>query len=413
MPISYWLRCNKNEEKMTDSNILDAAQHSKPWNASQKADVVLSLVALSQIILSTVQGVLIAVGMPEEMASTYRVYLSAISIIIGIPILLKRYFAMTIITYLVVLAVYSLHTVIFPATVDFWKAEAFKFTLPICIPTALSVISIKDRYIFYYYLKVVAYITGFLSLLYGLRVFLGIYDLGFSYNQGFGYMLLFPIIVLFYQRKWYSLLFAGILFMLLLLYGARAPLLSLAVFFVYVLVSQKKFTLLIALVVIMGVSIPILNSTLESYGLSSRTLELYLSGDLDADNGRDVIRDEVMKGVHQNPYGWGLFGDRVITHGENNAHSFIREILAEFGLFLGVPLLLLFLFELIRRFLRLKEGDRDIYMLFLCACFIPTLVSGSYLTSTNFAIFVGITILLPKYYRKKKSIYHNNIKMSI
>lgn len=397
---------------MMDSNILDAARHSKPWSSSQWTDVVLSLVALSQIVLSAVQGVFIAVGMPEEMASTYRVYLSAISIIVAVPFLLKRHFALTLITYLVVLAIYAMHSVAFPETIAFWKAEAFKFTLPICIPTALSVISIKDRYIFYYYLKIVAYITGFLSLLYGLRVFFGIYDLGFSYNQGFGYMLLFPIIVLFYQRKWYSLLFAAVLFFLLLLYGARAPLLSLAAFFVYVLISQKKYGLLITLIVLVGISIPIFTSTLESYGLSSRTLELYMTGNLNDDNGRDVIRDEVMKGIHQNPYGWGLFGDRVITHGDNYAHSFIREILADFGLFLGIPLLLLFLFELVRCYKKVKNGDRDLYMLFLCACFIPTLVSGSYLTSTNFAIFIGVMILLPNFYKRNKRVNTNTVGLN-
>ena len=382
---------------MKDSNILDIAQESKPWNGSQRIDAVLSLVALSQIVLSTVQGVLIAMGMPEEMASTYRVYMSAISIIVGVPFLLKRRFVLVIGTYLVVLAIYAVHTVAFPATVVFWKAEAFKFTLPICIPTALCIVSIKDRTIFFYYLKVIAYITGFLSLLYGLRVFLGIYDLGFSYNQGYGYMLLFPIIVLLYQKTWYSLLFAGVLFLLLLLYGARAPLLSLGVFFVYVLLRQKKYGLLIALAVLVAVAVPILYTTLESYGLSSRTLELYLSGNLDADNGRDVIREQVMKGAHQNPYGWGLFGDRVITHGENNAHSFIREILAEFGLYIGPLVLLFFFYQILRRFLKLKDGDKDMYMLFLCSCFIPTLVSGSYLTSSNLALFVGIMFLLPKY----------------
>lgn len=386
---------------MKDSNILDIAQYSKPWSNSQKIDAVLSLVALSQIVLSAVQGVFIAMGMPEEISSTYRVYLSAISIIVGVPFLLVRRLKLVFVTYLVALVIYMIHTVAFPATVKFWEDEAFKFTLPICIPTALCVVSIKDKNVFFYYLKVIAYITGLLSLIYGLRVFLGVYDLGFSYNQGFGYMLLFPIIVLFYQRKWYSLSFAAVLFLLLLLYGARAPLLSLGVFFVYVLLRQKRYGLLMALVVLVGIAIPILNSTLESYGLSSRTLELYMTGELDSDNGRDAIREEVMKGVHQNPYGWGLFGDRVITHGDNNAHSFIREILAEFGLFLGIPLLLFFFFDIIRRFLRVKNGDRDMYALFFCACFIPTLVSGSYLTSTNFALFVGIMFLLPRYAKSK------------
>lgn len=382
---------------MKDSNILDIAQESKPWNGSQRIDAVLSLVALSQIVLSAVQGVFIAMGMPEEMASNFRVFLSAISIIIGIPFLLIRKFKLVFVTYLLVLVIYMIHIVAFHATVKYWEAEAFKFTLPICIPTALCVVSIKDKNIFFYYLKVIAYITGVLSLLYGLLVFWGIYDLGFSYNQGFGYMLLFPIIVLFYQRKWYSLAFAAVLFLLLLLYGARAPLLSLGVFFIYILLRQKKYGLLIVLVVLVGIAIPIMNSTLESYGLSSRTLELYMNGELDSDNGRNVIREEVMKGVHQNPYGWGLFGDRVITHGENNAHSFIREIQAELGLYVGTLVLIFFFFQVLRRFLRVKGGNRDMYALFFCACFIPTLVSGSYLTSTNFAIFIGIMFLLPRY----------------
>lgn len=381
---------------MNDLNIIDIGQSSKPWTSSQKIDAVLSLVALSQIVLSALQGAFIAMGMPETVSTTFRVYLSAFFIIAGFPFLLKRRFKLVFITYLVAFVVYLIHIVAFPATVKFWEAEAFRFTLPICIPTALSIISIKDRYIFYYFLKVVAYITGFLSLLYGLKVFLGLYDLESSYNQGYGYMLLFPIIVLFYQRKWYSLAFATVLFLLLLLYGARAPLLSIGVYFIYVLFREKKYGLLFVLVVLAGIAIPILYSTLESYGLYSRALELYMAGELDSDNGRDVIKEQIMRGIHQNPYGWGLFGDRVITHGENYAHNFFREILAEFGLYIG-PLVLIFFFYLILTgFFKVKAGDKDMYVLFFCACFIPMLVSSSYLTDTNFAILIGVMFLLPK-----------------
>lgn len=386
---------------MNDSSILNLAQESKTWNRSQKIDAVLSVVALSQIVLSTLQGSFIALGMPEDTASFYRIILSALTIIISIPFLLKRNIVLVVVTYLIAFLVYIIHLIVFPATVEFWKAEAFRFTLPISVPIALCVILIEDKYIFYHYLKIVAYFTGFLSLIYGLRVFLGYYDLGFSYNQGYGYMLLFPIIVLFYQGKKFSLVFAAVLFLLLLLYGARGPLLSLVVFFSYVLISKKQYGYCLLLVAIAIIGLPVLDSILESYGLSSRTLDLYLSGNLDADNGRNAIKAEIMKGIEQNPYGWGLFGDRVITHGANNAHNFIREILCEFGLYLGTIVLLLFFFQILKRFLIVKGGDRDIFALFFCACFIPTLVSGSYLTSTNFAIFVGIMFLLPRYWSSK------------
>lgn len=388
---------------MAETSFLDLAKLSRPWCKSQKVDALLSIVALSQIVLSAIQGVLVAIRVPEEIASVYRVYLSAITIIIAIPFLLKRKPVLVIVTYLVALAIYFFHTVFFPGTVQFWKDEAFRFTLPICIPTVLCVVSIKDKSIFFYYLELIAYITGFFCLIYGATAFLGSYTLGanYDYNQGYGYMLLFPIIVLFYQKKWYSLLFSVILFVLLLLYGGRGPLLAILLFFAFVLVKQKRFVLIGILVALYFVGIPILASTAKSLGISSRMLELMVTGEMGQDNGRDAISEEIERGIQQNPYGWGLFGDRVITDGTNYAHNFILEVQAEFGLYIGILVLIIFGFEIIRRFFKLKGGDQDMFTLFLCACFVPMLFSGSYLTSTNFALFIGVMLLLPKYYKKR------------
>ena len=380
-------------------------QWKKPehWSISQKGDLVLSSCALSQILLGIVQGVLIAYGMDEKSSTLYRVVLSAIPVLIAFPILIKRKATLVVSIYFIIILIYAFHTIAFPSTIVYWHKEATRFTLPISVPCALCVIAVKEKQVFYYVLKLLAYISGFLCLLYGLSIYTGRYDIGFSYNQGIGYALLFPILVLFYDRKWYSLFFSAILMLICLLYGSRGPILSIGLFVVYYLFVKKKYFYMIALALFLLVGISFLESFIESQGLSSRTLELYLSGDLDNDNGRDVITAEIMKGINQRPLtGWGIFGDRVITGGANYAHSLIREIWAEFGLYLGTLILGLFAFKIIKTFLKLQGVDRDMFSLFLFACVAPVLVSGSYLTNTNFAVFIGVMYMLSP---NKKRLY--------
>ena len=396
---------------MTHSQVLEYANQTKHWTKSQKEDALLSVVALSQLLFGIIQGVMIAMGMNKDASTTYRVYMSAFSIILSVPLLFKRNSLLLIITYVVGLAIYFFHAVFFPDTMQYWIKEAFRFTFPICIPTAICVVSIRDKYVFYHILKIITYISGFLCILYCARIISGAYDLGFSYNQGIGYLLLFPILVLFYQNKWYSLLFAGVLFLLFLIYGSRAPLISLGLFFVYVFIREKKYTLLIVLVCFIFAFIPLLASFLESQGFSSRTLDLYLSGELNTDNGRNDITNQILLGIKQNPYGWGMFGDRVITHGETYAHNFIREVIVNFGVFFGPIILAWFFYKIVKTFIKSKEADRDIFAMFTFGCLAPIFVSGSYITNSNFALFLGVMFLfLKNNKRRAKTIVniHNN-----
>ena len=375
------------------------------WSKSERGDLILSFTALSQILLGIVQGVFIVLGMNMELSTFYRVILSAISVAVSVPILIKRKSALILITYGITLLIYVIHIAVFPETIEYWHKEAFRFTIPISIPCALCVIAVKDRYIFYYVLRILAYLAGLLCMFTGLSILTGRYDIGFSYNQGLGYTVLFPILVLYYERKWYSLTFAAVLFLILLLYGSRGPVLSLALFIAYYLFTKRKYGLTIIIVFALFFGASILNSALQSQGLSSRTLELYLSGELDTENGRDALRQQINKGIEANPSGYGLFGDRVITHGANNAHSIVREMTAEFGVYFGPIVLLLFVFIILRCLYKLRGADRDMFAMFLFACVSPTLVSGSYLTNTNFAVFMGVLFMLyPKSKRFVKTI---------
>lgn len=382
------------------------SRNNGQWNKSQRGDLLLSFTALSQFLWGIVQGALIVLGMDTELSTLYRVILSAISVIVSMPVLIKRKASLIVITYAITLSVYVLHMAFYPETIEYWHKEAFRFTIPISIPSALCVIAVRERYVFYYVLRIIAYLSGLLCLFYGLSVFTGRYDIGFSYNQGLGYSILFPILVLFYDRKWYSLAFAAVLFIILLLYGSRGPVMSLALFVAYYLFTKRKYGLTVIIVLVLFFGASILNSAFQSQGLSSRTLELYLSGELDTENGRDVLKQQIDKGIEAKPAGWGLFGDRVITNGANNAHNIVREIIAEFGVYLGPVVLLSFVFVILHCFFKLRGADRDMFAMFLFACVAPTLVSGSYLTNTAFAVFIGVMILLPRSY--KREVYTRN-----
>ncbi len=388
---------------MSYSYVLNIANKTKPWSSSQKGDLILSIVALSQLLLATLQGVMIAMGMDKDVSTTYRVVMSAFTIVVSIPILLKRNPKKLILVFFIALLVMGIHMLFFPETIKYWEKEAFRFTFPICIPTAMCVVSIRDRYIFYYVLKYLSYVSGFLCLVYCGRILLGLYDLEFSYNQGIGYILLFPILVLFYQQRWFSVLFSAVLFLLLLMFGSRAPLVSIGLFFVYTLLSEKKIGVLFIIILLIIAIIPLLLSFIESMGFSSRTLELYLSGDLNSDNGRDDVSSLIWAGIKQNPYGWGLFGDRVATYGETYAHSIVREIICDLGVILGPIVLLLFFYNVVVLLFKLKGGDRDIYALFAFACLAPILFSGSFLTNVDFYLFVGLFFLLKKGIKRQSS----------
>lgn len=380
--------------KKNDDNIFSVAKGSGGWTKEQRGDLLLSLAALSQILLGIAQGVLIVFGMPEEMSTIFRVVASAVTMAISFPLLLRRKWLLVLIVYVIVFLIYCLHLLAFPETIEYWHKEALRFTLPISIPSALCIIAVRDRHVFYYVLKIMAYISGGLCLMYGYSVFTGRYDIGFSYNQGIGYSLLFPMLVLFYERKKYSIIFGVILLLILLLYGSRGPVLSLVLFGAYYLFTKKKYGLGLLAIVFLLFGAALLNSFFESQGLSSRTLELYTSGHIDIDNGRDVIDTQIERGIRARPTGWGLFGDRVITNGANNAHSLVKEVIAEFGVYLGPVVLFLFALKILTEMIKLKSGDKDMFALFLFACVAPVLVSGSYLTNTNFALFIGVMVLL-------------------
>lgn len=360
----------------------------------EKGDVILSYVALSQIVLGLIQFLLISYGMDQDASTIYRIIMSAGAFLISLPILLKRNFCSFIISYLVLLLLYVIHVIVFPNTISIWHEEGMRFLVPICIPTALCIYNIYRKQIFYQSLKSVSYISAAIGLLLGYKIFSGSFIL-VSYSMGFGYFLLLPMLVLFYQRKWYSISVSLLLLILIIVFGSRGPLLSVGIFLLYMLVQKKAWKLLAVLLLVGIICFAGLDSYLQSLDISSRTIDMILSGDFTEETNRDLIAEKAILTIKDNPIiGYGMFGDRIPVG--DHCHNIILEVICDFGVIIGSIFLIIFVYQLLKYFLRLKGGDKDIYVMLVTFSVVPLLMSGSYLTSPQFALFIGFLLLIKK-----------------
>lgn len=386
------IRAESKHNKDPFSNL--GIEKLKKWTPSQKADYFLSIIALSQIFLALVQFLLIAFGMSQEESTRYRILMSAVAVIASLPFLLRRNLKLCCLTYFLVSLVYVFHMLLFPDTIPDWKNEGFKFLIPISIPIVLFIVSIKNINFFILALKHISYACALLGLLFGIRTLTGRFLLN-EYSMGFGYCILLPMLVLFYQRKFYSIIISLLLFLLLVIYGSRGPLLTVAFFLFYMLINQKSFGLVGLIVLLSIVGFASFVSYIESLGISSRTISMFLGGNLDSESNRDIIARKAIETINNNPItGCGLFGDRKPVG--DWCHNIILEVLCDFGVIFGSILLLLFFYAIIRAFIKLKGINKDIFAMFIAYALVPMFVSNSYLTDSNFALFVGLLLLIYK-----------------
>ena len=108
----------------------------------------------------------------------------------------------------------------------------------------------------------------------------------------------------------------------------------------------------------------ILNTTInifEHYGISSRTLYKLQNGDILNDTGRKKIQKVVMEELNKHPIvGLSLGGERIIVnnniyHMNKNMsscypHNIIIEILAQYGYFTGIIIIIFFNYIIIKEY---------------------------------------------------------------
>lgn len=241
---------------------------------------------------------------------------------------------------------------------------------------------------------------------------------GKTYNQTASY-LVYPAMIISTGKlfeRFTLLQFATLMTSIFLLFaaGSRAPIVLLLMFVVvktgFAILSYKNWPLVFLYLGMIGgvimyfadVLLLFLLDTLSSYKVSVRLLERLMSGNMLEDDARIRILSAAQHQIAEHPWlGIGLANDRILiarAEVDQNVyghypHNFFYEILLHYGVIAGVILLLLFLYVLYRTIAKNKDLlARNINLVFLFIGFMPLLVSGSYLTSPLFFLFLGITI---------------------
>lgn len=223
-----------------------------------------------------------------------------------------------------------------------------------------------------------------------------------NYDMTVGYTLLYPICFCMSrikENKKYVCL-ALISGLIILLYGSRGPLLAIMSFLLMMFLfdkekrNVKKFVwrmiVVASAIIVCFFYREILLFVREIFinkGVSVRTIEKILTGNITADSGRSILYDLAIKHIHEKPIlGWGLAGDVVCM--EQYPHLLFLEILLDFGYVIGGMLSFFVLYRIIKTSLMFHFENEDFFILFCCG-FVPLLLSHSYLQEPLFWVLMG------------------------
>lgn len=291
----------------------------------------------------------------------------------------------------------------------------------VSIPLGIYVYSIKDKRIFYYMvLKSSYFLIPMLSLTYFLRK-----DPGSIYNMSVSYALalptMFQINEYIKERKIHNLIFSCLGIIIIILYGARGPLVCILTMLLIRLwrarkLSLKQLGLFMLMLGALGLVfiyydqiINAINDFLINHNIYSRTFYSIVNNRFLSSSGRDVLFDYYWNLVLEKPIvGWGLVGG-WIKEG-SGPHNMLIEFFLAFGL-IGGAILSIYIIMLAFGSFFLKKGILgDLLLIYAAINIVMFFVSGNFLAKPDLYILVALYYSYKSEFKQKT---HNNIKFNL
>ena len=349
-----------------------------------------------QPVLVVLQFLMISVFyMPEEQTTKYRVLLTAVPMLIAIFVGLRHKINTFIVTYVFLFLFLGLEYLMFPANGTYIFTDSFRFLVPIIVPSILCLSCLKTIKIVEDVLYFYSWIIVVMVLLFVIRFLQGRVEFQ-SYNMGLSYALLLPMVTLYGKGSILSYIGCVFCFFSILVFGSRGALVAGALYILYDIIS-KNIRNLIYIIVASSFFVSLamaFDKYLDSLGISSRTLNFIIGGEMIAAEGRDVIYQKAISLIGDNWLtGLGIYGDRVNMEDEY-CHNIVLEFLLDFGVLIGMLLLLVLFFTLIRLYFKLNSINRNIFIKYVVVLLIPFFASSSYLIDCNWGLLWGIVALL-------------------
>lgn len=328
----------------------------------------------------------------------------------ALPAVLKRSTWKLIITYFVAIFIFIINYLIFPENHEYLKGITLSFFF-MCLPSFIYSMSIRDWKTLKQIMRKASFIVFILGTILGVLIFSGTVSAG-EYSMSLSYYMLLPAIIyldiLFDKLSLKPLLFVLVSVFVILALGSRGAVLCVVVYIILKLLKSNHkqtykrlyfylsfFTLFIFTLIFRESILIYLDRILESLGIKSRSIRLFLKGDLNL-SGRDDIYQNVLQETTNNPLlGIGIGGDRRVNGG-GYVHNIFLEIIANFGIILGGALAIILLFMILKGLL-LKDNEKyNIIIIWLNIAFVNLMLSSSYLIDMKFWILLGLLIQLFK-----------------
>lgn len=326
--------------------------------------------------------------------------------LIALPTVLKRNKTKFIGIYITAFLIFLFNSLLFKDNLIYLKSLIFPFFFT-CLPSFIYAYSIDDWNELKEVMLKTSNIVFIIGFIIGIMVFFGQMHIG-SYSMSLSYYMLLPTVVYINEITEKKSLKSGLVILvslfIILALGSRGAIMCIGVFvilkFIGILkgITYNKIRLLLVISSIVFIGFIFLDEIFEyiynlllRFGIDSRNIRLFLQDGIHW-SGRDEIYSKILKEIFRNPIiGVGLAGDRLILGGRY-VHNIFLEILTNFGLVIGIPLIISILYLQVKS-LFIKDIEKyNIIIIWISIGFLHLLVSSSYLTNFKFWIYLGLSL---------------------
>lgn len=243
------------------------------------------------------------------------------------------------------------------------------------------------------------------------------------------YNLLIPVLVslygLIYEKKYYFLISSLVFLRVIIEFGARGPLVcifSACLIMIYFKIKEinlkKRIIIAAAAVLVIAIFAIFYNFIVSKLILlfpTSRTVQLIYNNLFDT-TGRNPIYESSFKIILRDPFKIrGVLSDRILLNSffDSNtvsgtyAHNFILELFLQFGVIFALIILIYLTYKTLKSFSIISKTDNTYLKMFFSIIFgysiVHLMFSGSYITSFDFWLYLGLILSVDRNYKKYKS----------
>ena len=300
----------------------------------------------------------------------------------------------------VVVSIFINSTISFEGTM-FWMVF-------ICVPMGLALFSLNNIQELYDALLKCSYL---LFVILSLNVIFSVQEK--SYNMFLSYALAFPLLIHINEcfkkfRLWHFMIIICEL-LVIVLFGSRGALLSVAFFCFYSILLRFNFTvkscawifISCLLCILLFINMSTIGSwviaKLSEYDIYSRTLVLLFSSDIGDLSGRDDIWNECLYLISQRPIlGWGFNGwqERLVMYSGMDSsvgvypHNIFLELCLDYGIIVGGMFSIILSLSFFQ-YINLRDKiERELWGILFALGMLPLIISDTYKSSVIFFLYI-------------------------